>query len=122
MPEFGRIVEAIELFVAAQIHRENPFAKLEPATDDETTAEDYERVAAHGCPICRRVEKLHELDDAVGFLERILGDGPRGLAEVLSEALEQGLSGQMIFRAAEKIGVVKRLERNGEKQGWIWEL
>jgi hypothetical protein len=114
---FERIADAIELLVAAQLHREP--IKCE-ASESESLLESFEREEAHKCPICRRLARLHNLDNAADFLRKTLKDGPRYSGEVFSEATTQGFSKKTIYEAAKKIDVLKKTEGSGIAQRWVW--
>jgi hypothetical protein len=57
---------------------------------------------------------------AQAWLSAALADGPRKQAEIAAEGEEQGFSSGRVYRASQKLGVIKRSETFGGE--WIWRL
>ena len=119
MSDFGRIADALELLVAAQIHRRPIKHELD---GDETVLEVLEREEAHRCPICRRVDQetaeLLASEQARAFLFEQLKAGEVPVERLFAEAAKVAISRRSLWETSKDIGVVK----SRREDGWVWSL
>ena len=65
-------------------------------------------------------EERSALEDARGFLARLLADGPMQAGQIRKDAEGAGFNWRTVQRAADRLGVVRQKE--GMRSGWTWEL
>jgi hypothetical protein len=78
---------------------------------------DYAGSQLLGNDQSRRGSKLL---DAIEFLQTILSEGPKPVAEVQAEAERRGISESTLKRAGKQVGIEPR--KLGYSEGWAWEL
>ncbi len=65
-------------------------------------------------------QELSALDEAVGWLEATLADGPVAAAEIFDRAKAEGISERTLRRAKKTLGV--KTAKEGMEDGWSWFL